>query len=199
MNLWNLTQPSRLLWNRSQRSRVPHTCGMTQGSFDLLQAQSRRSLSGNPPTLVSFSRSICIPGSEGMQPHATGKLMSWWPPSGWKTVDTLWTTEALLSVLKSRGCQQVLNSKELLEIKCPVMGKGWYSLDDVFNGKVMWRWWRAHPNCNHMGHVGTKCRCKLVCFAQDWEKVRCSFRLRPSKLSSLFPMMHSSVQRLSWG
>jgi hypothetical protein len=28
----------------------------------------------------------------------------------------------------------VLNSKELLEIKCPVMGTGCDSLDDVFNG-----------------------------------------------------------------
>lgn len=36
------------------------------------------------------------------------KIMSWWPPSGWKTVDTLWTTEALLSVLKSHGYHQAL-------------------------------------------------------------------------------------------
>lgn len=34
------------------------------------------------------------------------KIMSWWPPR--KTVDTLWTTEALLSVLKSHGYHQAL-------------------------------------------------------------------------------------------
>ena len=113
---------------------------MTQGGLELPQAQPRRSLSGNPPTLVSLSRSICTPGSKGTVPSRYGKdneqMASQWLENCGYSVNPRGTVVSVDEPWLSACPDGVLNSKELLEIKCPVMGKGCDSLDDVFNGKA---------------------------------------------------------------
>ena len=76
-----------------------------------------------------------------------------------------------------------------------VMGKGCDSLDDVFNGKACdVKVVEGTPQLQPHGPRGYYMQLQIGIFCTG---LRESKVLRSSKLSSLFPMMHSSVQRLS--
>ncbi len=132
--LLHLTWPSQQHWSTSP---VPHTCGTMLVKFASLLALPRGFQS--EPVLRSSSMSISTQGSMGMQLHAMGRKVSWQLPSGLKAVAALSVTEALWSAQKSHGCLQALMecwTEELLEIKCPVLGKSFESLEDLFSSKT---------------------------------------------------------------